>query len=117
MGKNIMTISQLLIDSGKELSRCADELNRITSELWIYESKLDQIKAKIINMQQVQNLPNQALREAEVNTILDNNEEFSPIYRQTLQSRAESKIAYTNWVLAQELNKNIRALLMNGGLE
>lgn len=110
------TIHQKLIESGETLKSNAEELNKITSELWILEAQLDQIKALIINMEKVQNLPNQALREAEVNTILDTHAEYAPIYRTTLQTRAEAKIAYTNWVLSQELNKNIRALLMHGGI-
>lgn len=110
------TIHQELIESGKVLGKAAEQLNEITAKLWLLEHQLDQIKAIILNMSQVQNLPNQALREAEVNAILDSHEDYSTIYRDTLQTRAESKIAYTNWVLAQELNKNVRALLMNGGL-
>ena len=110
------TMHQKLIESGKAMGMAAKELNEITSNLWILEAQLDQVKAIILNMDRVQNLPNQAMREAEMNVILDNNPEYSTLYRDTLQTRAEAKIAYTNWVLAQELNKNVRALLMNGGL-
>ena len=117
IGDRIMrTMHQELLESGKALGKSADELNEITARLWLLESQLDQIKALILNMDKVQNLPNQALREAEVNMILDTHEEYSPIYRNTLQTRAESRIAHTNWQLALELNKNVRALLMNGGL-
>lgn len=102
-----------LLESGKTLSERAEELNELTARLWVVENNLDQIKAIIMNMEKVKNLPNQALREAEANTILDSHEEYSPIYRDALETRSRAKIAYTNWQLALELNKNMRAILMN----
>lgn len=110
------TIQNLLIESGNKLKERTEILNDLTSKLWLLESQLDQVKGIVMNMEAVQHLGNQTLRDAKVINILDNHEEYSPMYRDTLQTRAEISIAKNNLRLAEELNKNIRALLMNGGL-
>ena len=95
-----------LIDSANEYLEKGEEFQEI-------EERIKVIKAKVMNMDRVINLPNQSLREAEMDLILQNNEQIAPAYRVYLEKKAASKRAWVMWELNKELMQKARTMLNN----
>ena len=52
------------------------------------------------------------MRDAKIEEILQCDPRYSEEYRNYLVLKTENKIHYTDWILAQELNKNIRVIYL-----
>ena len=99
--------------SGKRLEELAKKLNENTQALIRAELKVNLIKAQLVSQASIVNLPNQVMRDAEMEKILQSDEQHAAPYREYLTLKTENKIIFTDWVLQQELNKNIRVMLMS----
>lgn len=111
-------LKQTLIDnlqkSGERLEKVAKRLNDNTREMVNYEIKVSLIKARLVASADIVGLPNQAMRDAEIENRLLTDQLYEPEYRKFLELKTMNKVLYTEWVLIQELNKNNRTLLMAG---
>lgn len=113
MDKN--KLAELLIDSGDILREQAMALNRNVIEMFELEYKFNLIKAQLVSQADIVNLPNQAMRDAKIEEILQCDERYSKEYYEYLKVKTQNKIAYTNYQLAIETNKNIRTILIGVG--
>ena len=110
-------MKNLLEKSTEELKLRAELLNDVTMRFNILESKMALLKGQLSGQHGVIELPNQTQRDAKMVELLQTDPRYEPLYREHLEARTESKIAFTNWILAQEVNKNLRALYMGGDIE
>lgn len=104
-----------LIKSGETMTNIATKLNECTEKLVKAELKIDLTKSQLAMSNGIAGLGNQALRDARMTEILQTDPEYEPNYREFMELKTLNKVLYTQWILVQELNKNIRAMLMNGG--
>ena len=108
------TLLKMLVRSGMELSSIANELNSNTKKLANAEYKINLVKAQLVSQGDIVGLPNQVMRDAKIEELLQCDPKYSKEYRDYLVVKTESKVIYTKWILQQELNKNIRVCLLAG---
>jgi len=113
MDKN--KLAELLIESGDLMREQAMVLNRNVIEMFELETKFNLIKAQLVSQADVVNLPNQAMRDAKIEELLQCDEKYSKEYYEYLKTKTQNKIAYTNYQLSVETNKNIRTILVSLG--
>lgn len=101
--------------SGKEMEKIVKELNENTKKLVKSEMKMNLVRANLVSENSIVTLPNQSMRDAKIEERLQLDPAYSGDYRDYLVLKTENKVLYTKWVLQQELNKNIRVMLMKGG--
>jgi hypothetical protein len=111
---NFSNLEKELLNSGIELKNIAKELNENTSQLIKAELKINLIKAQLVSQAEVVSLPNQVMRDAKIEELLQQDPIYAGDYREYLTLKTYNKIIFTKWVLQQELNKNIRVMLMKG---
>lgn len=100
----LQSYSIRLIEKGQELVEANDKLA-------VSEEEYKLLRAKILNLDRVQNQPNQVLREAEADTIMNNDERFKGKYRGYLTDKLTQRNAWINYEVMKELNSNYRAIL------
>lgn len=108
------SLFQHLHISGLELKDIANEFNENSKKLIKAELKINLIKAQLVSQADIVSLPNQVMRDAKIEELLQLDPQYSDIYRNYLILKTENKILYTKWILHQELNKNIRTMVMKG---
>lgn len=96
-GKNLEVQGQILIDASVELQKS--------------EEQYKLLRAKVYNLDRVQNQPNQVLRESEADIIMQNDERFKPLYVEYLTQKLLQKQAYYRFDVLKELNANYRTLV------
>ena len=104
-----------LLEAGNELRKIGEELNENSKKLIKAELKINLVKAQLVSQGDIVGLPNQVMRDAKIEELLQQDPMYSKDYRDYLILKTENKILYTKWVLQQELNKNWRVIVMKGG--
>lgn len=99
-----------LVKSGKKLEEAGQEYAVASEELQNAEEDYKIIRAKVLTLDSIANLPNQALREAESDVILQNDDRFAPKYRKYLETKLRQRKAWILFDVRKELNENARAL-------
>lgn len=97
------------------LEEIANKLNNNYEEMVKYEQKIALLKASLVQSAEIKNLPNQVMRDAEIEKYLQTSDKYEPHYRKYLELKTENKKLYTLWILQIELVKNARVMAMNGG--
>ena len=103
--------------SAKELEKIAKELNDNTRKLVGAEAKMNLIRSQLVSENEIVNLPNQVMRDAKIEERLQLDPKYNGDYRNYLTLKTENKVLFTRWVLQQELNKNLRVMLMRSSEE
>ena len=110
-----MNYIENLKNKEQTLEKIANKLNANYEELVKYEQKIALLKSSLVQSAEIRNLPNQAMRDAEIERFLQTNDKYEPHYRKYLELKTENKKLYTLWLLHIELVKNARVMAMNGG--
>lgn len=98
----------------KELKSLLDEYTKNTKELFEMEARINLLKANLTSQEGIVALPNQTMREARMEEIMQTDPEYSSTFRRYLELKTENKVLYLKWTLALELNKNARVFIMKG---
>jgi hypothetical protein len=109
-----LELEKMLVDSGDDLKEIAKEFNDNNVKLIRAELKVNLIKAQLVSQGDIVGLPNQVMRDAKIEELLQQDPLYSDDYRNYLILKTENKVLFTKWVLQQELNKNIRVMMMKG---
>ena len=108
-----LELEKMLLDSTEELKKIAEELNENSIKLTKGEYKINLVKAQLVSQAEIVSLPNQVMRDAKIEELLQSDPKYSTEYRDFLVLKTENKIFYTKWVLQQEVNKNIRVMYLS----
>lgn len=109
-----LELEKMLVEAGDELKEIANELNKNSTRLIKAELKINLVKAQLVSQAEIVSLPNQVMRDAKIEELLQQDPMYADDYRNYLVLKTENKVLFTKWVLQQELNKNIRVMLMKG---
>lgn len=108
-------IEELIIASkvwGKDLLEASAKLSDSSAKLIQLEEKYKVLRAKVLQLERVQNLPSQGMREAEADVILNNDERFKPIYLEYLEAKIQNRKDWLLYETYKELNANVRTMLL-----
>lgn len=108
---NYKELEKQLLESGSKLQKVAEEYNENSKKLINAEYKINLIKAQLVSQADIVGLPNQVMRDARIEEVLQQDTKYAEDYRNYLVLKTENKVFYTQWILQQELNKNIRTML------
>lgn len=95
-----------------EVINFANELLENSKLLIEIENKVNLLKSKLVNQEGIIGLPNQAMREAKIEEIMQTDPFYSEHYFNLQMLKNENKRIYTLYNLGLELMKNTRTLLM-----
>ncbi len=96
-----------------DMVKQSNVLIEATGEFQTAEEKYKILRAKVFNLAKVQEQPNQVLREAEADIIMQNDERFRPLYESFLTARKKQKEAYIRLDVVKELLSSYRVLINN----
>lgn len=108
-----MTLPEQLKEGMAKLLDAAMDYIETSEKFQKSEEAYKLVKAKIMNMDRVANLPNQSMREAEVDTMLQNDERFAGMYREYLENKTNQKTAWIMFDTRKELTESLRTLVNN----
>jgi len=108
-----MNYIENLTKAEKKLIQIANDLNENYQEMTNYEQKIALLKAHLTGSAEIRNLPNQEMRNAEIEKYLQTSDKYEPHYRKYLELKTENKKLYTLWTLWIEINKNARIIALN----
>jgi hypothetical protein len=96
------------------LEKRAEELIEANQKFSGAEHNYNLIRATLLQMDIVANLPNQAMRDAEIEKLLENDTRFRPTAEDYMRAKLEQKKAYILWDLVREACSNQRAIVNSG---
>ena len=100
-------------ESEKNLIQVGENYCLWSEKLQNAEEKYKLIRAEAMESAVVANLPNQAMREAKLDVVLQEDDRFKQLYMDYLTAKLEAKKAWIMFDVGRELNENARALLNN----
>lgn len=104
-------ITQFLKEAQDDMVEAGARLIDANERYYKIENKYNLLRGKLMNMDKVAQQPNQAMREAEIETLLNNDERFRPIFQEYSQTKFDQKKAWIEYEIAKEINSNQRTIL------
>lgn len=111
---------QLLVDAQDYAKGILDELVQVNEGFYLAERKYNIAKNTIMNLESVQHLPNQTMRDAEMENILENDDRYRPMLEEYGLLKIKRSKLWAQWDYAKMACENQRAIVNNftfGGKE
>jgi len=94
-----------LMDAQKNIEERTEDLNNANAAFYMIENKYNLLKGKLMEMDRVKSLPNQAMRDAAIGEMLNNDDRFKDIFRDYQQAVYDQEKAKNELYLARDVVK------------